>query len=233
MIYGRNSDRSGLTLSLGLNVALSVALVGLSAVKTGATKGSNLGQASPSRCRATGVDVARPRRGFLSNAAAALAIPAAVSMVQPRESRALKFPGEKPKDLGVRADGSLKDCPSATSNCWSTFASDDKHLSQPLMFAKSRDEAIQDVESVLMSYPQTGQKIDANNLVDGGGWRMLKNEGGYFQLEFESKKFGFVDDVELYVQDGVNAYRLNFIADGLRKKGWTTPGFPLTTIAQR
>jgi len=172
-----------------------------------------------------------------------------MGMVQPQESKAgLKFPGTMPSDLGVRGDGSLKTCPS-TSNCWSTSAGDASHQSQPFSFSKPTSEAADDLLEVLNSYPKDGQQIDEKTLVDGGGWRMIKNDGGYFQLEFESKKFGFVDDVEFSVQDGtvqyrsasrqgdsdfgVNAYRLNYIAEGLKKKGWSTPGFPLTTAAQR
>mmetsp|Transcript_32295 Transcript_32295/g.45047 ORF Transcript_32295/g.45047 Transcript_32295/m.45047 type:complete len:265 (+) Transcript_32295:1-795(+) len=187
------------------------------------------------------------RRNFVSGLA--LGIPAVITLSTPRDSHAgFKFPGDKPKDLGVRSDGGLKGCPS-TSNCWSTSADDEKHLSSPFTFSKDKEAAIADLKDVLMSYPKEGQRINDKDIVDGGGWRLMANDGGYFQLEYESKKFGFIDDVEFNVMQGkvnyrsasrqgdsdfgVNAYRLNFLADGLKKKGWSTPGFPLTTIAQR
>mmetsp|Transcript_33137 Transcript_33137/g.46268 ORF Transcript_33137/g.46268 Transcript_33137/m.46268 type:complete len:270 (+) Transcript_33137:42-851(+) len=205
------------------------------------------------RCRTVahaGVSSSSSRRGFVSGLA--LGIPAAITLSIPRDSGAagsFKFPGDKPKDLGVRSDGGLKGCSPTTSNCWSTSADDDKHIASSFTFSKDKEAAIADLKDVLMSYPKEGQRINDKDIVDGGGWRLMANDGGYFQLEYESKKFGFIDDVEFNVMEGkvnyrsasrqgdsdfgVNAYRLNFIANGLKKKGWSTPGFPLTTVAQR
>lgn len=99
--------------------------------------------------------------------------------------------------------------------------------------------------STLSSYPQEGQAG-----VDLGGWALvedkLKSEG-YARYEFKSgignfAKFynegePFVDDLELSVGPsavdirsssrvgdldfGVNAKRLNFLAERLRSKGWS------------
>jgi len=231
-----------ISLSVALNACLLVALVSLS-LRNGATQ--HLGTA---QVKSVKPSTACGRRGFFGKAAMGVALPVIANIARPRDSYALKFPGDKPKDIGVRGDGSLKGCPS-TSNCWSTFATDDKHVSAAFTYDKPKEEAIQDLTQVLNAYPKDGLKIDEKTLVDGGGWRMMKIEDGYIYLEYESKKFGFIDDVEFFVQDGkiqyrsasrlgdsdlgVNAYRLNFIANELKKKGFSTPGFPLTTVAQR
>jgi len=112
----------------------------------------------------------------------------------------------------------------------------------------SRDDAVATLASVVKAYPQEGQ-----NGVDLGGWVFAEDKlasSGYARLEYKSglgnfaKFFNgnkpFIDDLELSVESdkvcirsssrvgdsdfGVNAKRVNWIADKLRNKGWSAPG---------
>lgn len=85
--------------------------------------------------------------------------------------------------------------------------------------------------------------------IDGGGFQIVKSAPGYIYVQFESLKNGYIDDVEFasidgfgsnevhvrsssrvgYLDFGVNAKRLNYIATGLRSKGWAAPGVDLVT----
>ena len=73
--------------------------------------------------------------------------------------------------------------------------------------------------------------------IDGGGFQVVKQTGTYLYLQFEALKKGYLDDVEFFITEdrsvqvrsssrvgssdfGVNAKRLNYIAAGLRDKGW-------------
>jgi len=76
--------------------------------------------------------------------------------------------------------------------------------------------------------------------IDGGGFTLVTETESYLYYQFESLKKGFIDDVEFakspspssgilvrsasrlgQTDFGVNAIRLNAIADVLRKEGWT------------
>ena len=73
--------------------------------------------------------------------------------------------------------------------------------------------------------------------IDGGGFQVVKESDTYLYVQFEALKKGFVDDLECYLSKdgmvmvrsssrvgvtdfGVNAIRLNYIADSLREMGW-------------
>ncbi|CAK9055617.1 Hypothetical protein SCF082_LOCUS30046 [Durusdinium trenchii] len=113
---------------------------------------------------------------------------------------------------------------------------------------KSRTDAVQELRTVIEAYPKEGQ-----DGVDQGGWSFAVDDlssKGYARLEFMSgvgnfaKFFNggkpFVDDFEVNVEDdkvsvrsssrvgdsdlGVNAKRINYIASGLRAKGWEASG---------
>lgn len=75
------------------------------------------------------------------------------------------FPGEQPKDLGARSDGSLKACPT-TPNCFST-SGDDKHYVSPFTYSKSDAKAMEDLLDVLKTYPQAGIATEGG-VIDGG-----------------------------------------------------------------
>ena len=74
--------------------------------------------------------------------------------------------------------------------------------------------------------------------IDGGGFEVVKETDSYLYVQFEALKKGYIDDVEFFISKdrqvqvrsgsrvgssdfGVNAKRLNYIAAGLRDKGWT------------
>jgi len=165
------------------------------------------------------------RRGALSRAvAASIAIPTAAS-------------------------AAVSPCPNGANNCWST-AGPGKNLVAKWVFPSgaSGDEAKTQMKAVLTSYPQEGQAG-----VDLGGWSIAEDAlagNGYARFEYKSgignfaKFFNggkpFVDDLEVSFEDGyaavrsssrvgdsdfgVNGKRLNYIAAGLRAKGWDAPG---------
>ena len=88
--------------------------------------------------------------------------------------------------------------------------------------------------------------------IDGGGFDIVTFDpkAGYIYVQFESLKNGYVDDFELaavgdekdsnavqvrsssrlgYLDFGVNAKRINYIAKALREKGWEAEGVVLKT----
>mmetsp|Transcript_66989 Transcript_66989/g.111289 ORF Transcript_66989/g.111289 Transcript_66989/m.111289 type:complete len:213 (+) Transcript_66989:49-687(+) len=143
----------------------------------------------------------------------------------------------------------LEPCPKGANNCWSSASTDKTRVAAWRWPSdQSRADAIVTLKQVLDSYPQAGQ-----DNVDLGGWKVAVDElgqSGYSRIEFKSgignfaKFFNggkpFVDDFEVVVGEesvsirsssrvgdsdfGVNAKRVNFIAAGLRDKGWAAPG---------
>jgi len=92
------------------------------------------------------------------------------------------FAGTPPADLGVR-DGRLKSCP-GKPNCVSSQAQDEPHRIAPLPFQGTAHSALQRLKSILMAMPRT---------------RIVQMTEAYLRAEAESRVFGFVDDVEIYV----------------------------------
>jgi uncharacterized protein (DUF1499 family) len=105
-------------------------------------------------------------------------------------------------------------------------------------------QAFADLNEVLKSYPP-GQ-----NGVDGGGFSIQKVADGYIYVVYEALKNGYHDDVEFayiaeqqvpqsiqvrsssrvgYLDYGVNAKRLNWIAKELRSRGWDAIGVDYKT----
>lgn len=173
-----------------------------------------------------------------------------------------KTPGKRPSILGavVRkpdTEPDLAGC-GTSPNCFSsavgsnssTFrfapAVEKAHYLEPWRFAGGgAAKALADVEEVVRGY-KPGQRG-----VDGGGFEIQKvdPEKGYLYVQFESLRFGFIDDVEFLVRPdapgseagelrvrsasrqgtldyGVNAKRLNRIAEDLQALPggrWTAP----------
>ncbi|CAK0788658.1 unnamed protein product [Prorocentrum cordatum] len=140
-------------------------------------------------------------------------------------------------------------CRDGANNCFSTLnKGGNKVAPWKWPAGQSKADAVSSLTEVLKAYPQAGQAD-----VDKGGWKIVVDElssKGYARVEYTSGKgnlamffnFGqpFVDDLEVSFGDdsvsvksssrvgdsdfGVNAKRLNFIASGLRAKGWDAPG---------
>ena len=107
----------------------------------------------------------------------------------------------------------------------------------------TREDAFQQLYEVVAAYPPGQSNID------GGGFDIVTYDpkAGYLYVQFESLKNGFIDDVEFaiigddekvkvrsssrlgYLDFGVNAKRLNYLAKALREKGWDAVGVDMKT----
>lgn len=150
----------------------------------------------------------------------------------------------------------LKQCGPAP-NCFSStdiLEEDPEHVIPPWKWPKSvmtKKDAFQQLERVITEDYKPGQ-----NNVDGGGFKVVTSDPdkGYLYVQFESLKNGYIDDFEIaYLQStdpsqdsdrsaqvrsssrvgwldfGVNAKRINYIANILRNKGWYAPGVDYST----
>mmetsp|Transcript_6913 Transcript_6913/g.16158 ORF Transcript_6913/g.16158 Transcript_6913/m.16158 type:complete len:257 (-) Transcript_6913:35-805(-) len=146
----------------------------------------------------------------------------------------------------------LQHCkPNGAPNCFCSTenAEDDAEHSIPAwVWPESlgdKKAAFQQLAEVVNAY-EPGQSN-----IDGGGFKIITNdpEKGYIYAQFESLKNGYIDDVELafidgygdravqvrsssrlgYLDFGVNAFRLNYLATKLRAKGWDAKGVDLDT----
>jgi len=88
--------------------------------------------------------------------------------------------GKKP-ELGM-SDGHLMQCPK-TPNCVSSYAKDEKHFIQPILFIGTLQEA----QSRLLEI-----------LIEWRGTKIVVSQDNYIRAKFTSMIFRFVDDVELY-----------------------------------
>ena len=87
-------------------------------------------------------------------------------------------------DLGI-INGRLADC-SDDSNCVSTRAVGPEHQIDPLPLTQLADEAQLQLEAIIRSMPHS---------------RIVSSRKGYVHAEFSSLLFGFVDDVELAIDE--------------------------------
>ena len=176
---------------------------------------------------ATSVDTLSTRRTALCRAAAALTTvglttrrAAAFDNRLPKDELELKYktprtPGPKPTDLGPRAGGGLKSCTDGKPHCFSSTPEvfDDNDLYQadygttegwfvqPFRYDKPLADALAELKDVLASYPP-GQ-----GGIDGGGFKLAAETTGsdaaYLYVLFESRRKGYVDDVEFSLAKGV------------------------------
>ncbi len=79
----------------------------------------------------------------------------------------------------------LKPCPSSP-NCVSSLAPDAAHRIAPFAFAGNAADSLAKVKAAALSFPRT---------------RLAEEEPGYVRMTFRSAVFGFVDDVELEVDE--------------------------------
>lgn len=167
--------------------------------------------------------------------------------------------GPKPKDIGLgkRKDMvgeeyiGLKECGPAPNCFCSTdnIEDDPEHnipaWTWPASYESNKEKAFNDLLEVVKAYkPGQGN-------IDGGGFQVVNFDPvkGYLYAQFESLKNGYIDDVEFAFIDGlgdgkvqvrsssrvgyldfaVNAKRLNYIAKGMREKGWDAVGVDYAT----
>lgn len=76
-------------------------------------------------------------------------------------------------------------CPDSP-NCVSTFAEDEAHGIAPLVFEGSAEEAKVRLLSVIQDMPRT---------------EIVEDDGDYLHVEFTSRIFRFVDDVEFQIDE--------------------------------
>lgn len=165
--------------------------------------------------------------------------------------------GPQPKDLGIatRKDmggeeyAGLKNC-GAAPNCFCSTDSaeyEPDHFIPAWLWPKGYDQetAFKELEVIVNTY-KPGQ-----NNIDAGGFAIKKSDPskGYMYIQFEALKNGYIDDLEFavlsgkgdrevqvrsssrvgYLDYGVNAKRLNYIANALKSKGWDAPGVDFKT----
>ena len=92
--------------------------------------------------------------------------------------------GTSPSGLGVR-EGRLVPCPESP-NCVSTQSTDAKHRIDPIVYTVSVEEARGRLLGIVLATPRT---------------RVVTQEEGYLHVEYKSRIFGFVDDVEFWFDD--------------------------------
>ena len=151
--------------------------------------------------------------------------------------------GENTQYVGLKGCG-------AAPNCFSSSLpplDDPDHAIPPFIWPDglTQEQAFQNLKDAIMAYPP-GQ-----NGVDGGGFgiQTFDPKQGYLYVQFESLKRGYIDDLEFavvpndgervvqvrsssrigYLDFGVNAKRLNYIAKSLKSKGWTAAGVDFDT----
>lgn len=196
----------------------------------------------------------------------------------PNNFKMPKSKGPQPTNLGVDKNGLLRKCLKPSPNCFSTTPDnldasaneddedDDDGLSVGDKSMNSRtssmwgdgihyiprwkytqgtaDDAYKAIGDVLEAY------VPYHDNIDGGGFMIVKHDSvnRYYYIQYESLKRGYIDDVEIKVDnDGtiqvisssrlgyldfqVNAKRLNYIASLLRNKPGI--GFVATEITSK
>ncbi|MGF1485845.1 MAG: DUF1499 domain-containing protein [Prochloraceae cyanobacterium] len=95
------------------------------------------------------------------------------------------FAASAPENLGVEA-GKLADCPT-TVNCISSQAEDAEHGIDPIAYkSENHPDPIADLETIVKSFDRT---------------KIVAETSNYLRAEITSRWFGFVDDVEFYLNE--------------------------------
>lgn len=92
--------------------------------------------------------------------------------------------GTTPSGLGVR-EGRLAPCPKSP-NCVSTQSVEESHRIDPLFYMTSIEEAMGRLLEILRAAPRTS---------------VVTQQEDYLHVEYRSRLFGFVDDVEFWFDD--------------------------------
>jgi len=183
----------------------------------------------------------RSRREAVTSIVLAAALPRhaiAFDNRLPKDDLELKYqtprtPGPKPNDIGPRAGGGLKPCVDGKPHCFSTspetFEDDDllnadngrpEWLVSPFTYDKPLEQALSDVKAAIAEYPP-GQ-----GGIDGGGFKLVDersaNGSAYLYVQFESRRKGYIDDMEFALAKGVanvrTSSRLGFLDLGVNAK---------------
>ncbi|KAL3762960.1 hypothetical protein ACHAWU_001107 [Discostella pseudostelligera] len=148
--------------------------------------------------------------------------------------------------LGLKPCGAAPNCFCSTDSVEDSPDTNIPPFKWPTNQLTSREAAFQQLYEVVKAYPPGQSNID------GGGFDIVAYDpkAGYIYVQFESLKNGYVDDFELavigdkndgnvvqvrsssrlgYLDFGVNAKRINYLAKELRSKGWDAPGVQLET----
>ena len=90
----------------------------------------------------------------------------------------------RPDNLSVQ-NGRLAECP-ASPNCVSSYATDELHGMDAIPLTEDAAATQTHLLAVIQDQPRT---------------RIISNEPGYLHVEFRSLGWGFIDDVEFYVDE--------------------------------
>jgi uncharacterized protein (DUF1499 family) len=117
------------------------------------------------------------------------------------------FSGKRPAGLGVR-NGLLSACPDKP-NCVNSQAADPRHHIAPLAFSGKASEAMARLKTAVESLPRT---------------KIISESPAYLHAESKSAVFGFIDDVEFYLDEPAqlihvrSASRLGYSDFGVNRK---------------
>ncbi len=115
--------------------------------------------------------------------------------------------GTRPANLGVR-DGKLVPCPD-TPNCVSSQSTDQTHAVPPLTYTSTLNDAFADLKRII------------DNMKNSS---IVEESPTYMRCEFKSTLFGFVDDLEFFIDDSKktvhvrSAARLGYTDFGVNRK---------------
>lgn len=145
-----------------------------------------------------------------------------------------RTPGPKPTDLGPTESGGLKPCIDGKPHCFSTtpetfedfdlfnadYGTTSDWLAVPFKYDKPLSDALADVKAAIAAYPpgQSG--------IDGGGFKVMSetksSESAYVYVQFESRRRGYIDDMEFSLKDGImhvrTSSRLGYLDMGVNAK---------------
>lgn len=111
----------------------------------------------------------------------ALALVAALPLVIIVSLAIMSFSARQPDNLGLR-DGHLAPCPTSP-NAVSTEATDSQHQMPPIALTGSTEDAIERLKEIVSEFPNA---------------KIITASPDYLHVEFTSKIFRFVDDVEFH-----------------------------------
>lgn len=115
--------------------------------------------------------------------------------------------GTQPTSIGL-TDGVLASCPSRP-NCVVSMHGDQTHFIEPFTFQTGKNEAIAALKNILSAQKRTA---------------IVEETSNYLHVEFKTRFFKFVDDVEFYFPEDENvvhirsASRLGYSDMGLNRK---------------